>query len=34
MAARGGEDRDLDETKVKVALRKSARESKTKPEIR
>lgn len=31
MAAHGGEDRDLDETKVEVALRKSARERKPNP---
>ena len=31
MAAHGGEDRDLDGTKVEVALRKSARERKPNP---
>ena len=32
MAAHGGEDRNLDETKVEVALRKSARERKPIPQ--
>ena len=31
MATQGGEDRDLDETKVEVALRTSARERKSNP---